>query len=173
MTTGNINVAVSATAGTFINPNGVALNYEEDKLYVTSRGYASGDANGDRTIHVFDINDKGVLENHEIFAISDASFADGIKVDRDGRVYGGVLGAVDVYNKDRVLIGSIKVTDGDTAVNMVFVEKTLYMMGRANIYRVELNITFSTKPAMGSTLVEEGHVIAGYINVEASGVEWL
>ncbi|PCD20804.1 hypothetical protein FGRA07_04956 [Fusarium graminearum] len=68
---------------------------------------------------------RSTLPPARLFTYEDAGFPDGVKVDADGRVYVGVAGAVDVWSDDGVLLGKIKVKEGDTAVNMQFVENKL------------------------------------------------
>ncbi|RDL34697.1 Uncharacterized protein BP5553_07825 [Venustampulla echinocandica] len=138
--TGNIRQVAGAAEQAFFNPNGLALSATEDKLYITNRGKTSDDPAGGRTIYRYDVTTAGI-KNREVFAYVDAGFPDGVKTDRDGRVYGAVTGGVDVFNVDGILIGRIKVANGDTAVNMVFVGNWLYIVGRDNAYRVKLNTT--------------------------------
>ncbi|KAL4949478.1 hypothetical protein BDW69DRAFT_198069 [Aspergillus filifer] len=140
MNTGNIKMVAGAAEGAFFNPNGLILNSNETKLYATNRGESSSDPHGGRTIYVHDISQTGI-SNREIFAYVDAGFPDGIKTDREGRVYGAVTGSVDVFDKYGVLLGRIKVADGDVAVNMAWAGNWLYVFGRERIYRVELATT--------------------------------
>ncbi|KAJ6018162.1 hypothetical protein N7451_001541 [Penicillium sp. IBT 35674x] len=103
-------------------------------------GNSSSDPDGARTIYVNDVTAHG-LSNRNLFSYSDSGFPDGIKTDQDNRVYGAVVGSVDVYNSYGTLLGRIKVADGDVAVNMAWVDKWLYIFGRSKIYRVELTAT--------------------------------
>jgi gluconolactonase len=137
LNTGNIKMVAGAAEGAFVNPNGVALNAAHTKLFVTNRGETSADPHGGRTIYVHDIQEHGI-SNREIFAYVDAGFPDGIKTDREGRVYGAVVGAVDVFDKAGTLLGRIKVDKDDVAVNMAWAGRWLYIFGRNKIYRVEL-----------------------------------
>ncbi|KAL2784100.1 hypothetical protein BJX66DRAFT_330197 [Aspergillus keveii] len=137
MNTGNIKMVAGAAEGAFFNPNGVALSSDHTKLYVTNRGETSADPHGGRTIYAHDILFHGI-SNREIFVYVDAGFPDGIKTDREGRVYGAVVGAVDVFDQVGTLLGRIKVDADDVAVNMAWAGKWLYIFGRNKIYRVEL-----------------------------------
>ncbi|KAM0490109.1 hypothetical protein ACHAP8_011883 [Fusarium lateritium] len=140
MASGNVRMVAGAGTGLFVNPNGVALNKENDKLYVTARGFTSADVDGNRNIYEFDgINKRSTLPPVRLFTYDDAGFPDGIKVDAEGRVYGGVAGAVDVWSNDGNLLGKIKVKEGDTAVTMQFVENKMYIQGRNSIYVVVLS----------------------------------
>ncbi|KAK6710049.1 hypothetical protein SNK05_004524 [Fusarium graminearum] len=117
------------------------LGYHIQRLLLDrDRGLTSADADGNRNIYEFDVINKiSTLPPARLFTYGDAGFPDGVKVDADGRVYGGVAGAVDVWSDDGVLLGKIKVKEGDTAVNMQFVENKLYIHGRNSIYAVELS----------------------------------
>ncbi|KAL2802938.1 hypothetical protein BJX63DRAFT_440493 [Aspergillus granulosus] len=137
MHTGNIKMVAGAAEGAFFNPNGVALSSDHTKLFVTNRGETSADPHGGRTIYAHDILDHGI-SNREILAYVDAGFPDGIKTDREGRVYGAVVGGVDVFDAAGTLLGRIKVDADDVAVNMAWAGKWLYIFGRNKIYRVEL-----------------------------------
>ncbi|CAG8003253.1 unnamed protein product [Penicillium salamii] len=140
MRTGNIKMVAGAAEGAFFNPNGLAFNHDQSKLFITNRGNSSSDADGARTIYINDVTASG-LSNRNVFSYSDAGFPDGIKTDQDNRVYGAVVGSVDVYNSDGTLLGRIKVADGDVAVNMAWADNWLYIFGRSKIYRVELTTT--------------------------------
>jgi gluconolactonase len=136
--TGNIKMVAGAADMSLYNPNGLALNAKQDKLFVTNRGNSSDDSFGARTIYSFDVTSTG-LKNQEVFAYVDAGFPDGVKTDRDGRVYGAVTGGVDVFDKSGTLIDKIKVDTTDVAVNMMWVDDWFYIVGRSHIYRVQLN----------------------------------
>lgn len=137
MSTGDVRQVVSASAGIFLNPNGVALNAREDKLYVTARGETSASPKGQRTIYDFDVSDTATrgpaLQGGFPLTYTDAGFPDGVKVDAEGNLYGGVTGGVDVYFPRGVLLGKIKVSKDDVAVNMVFVGDWLYTVIGPNL----------------------------------------
>lgn len=140
MNNGNIRMVAGAADGSLFNPNGLAFDAAQTKLFVTNRGNTSADPWGGRTIYSYDITEKG-LANREVFAYVDSGFPDGIKTDKDGRVYGAVTGSVDVFDSDGTLLGRIKVDKDDVAVNMAWVENWLYIFGRLKIYRVKLTTT--------------------------------
>ncbi|KAH0436153.1 hypothetical protein CcaCcLH18_04443 [Colletotrichum camelliae] len=140
MKTSDLRMVAGAGGGPFTNPNGVALNLEEDKLYVTNRGNASDNPAGGRTIYEYQIHSTGLpLRGGDVFAYADSGFPDGIKVDQDGRVYGGVTDGASVFDSSGKQLGIIKVAEGDVAVNMQWVEDWLYIAGRDHLYRVQLN----------------------------------
>ncbi|KAJ6077056.1 hypothetical protein N7499_009037 [Penicillium canescens] len=140
MHTGDIKMVAGAAEGAFFNPNGLAFNHDQSKLFITNRGSSSSDPHGGRTIYVHDVTPAGI-SNRNVFSYSDAGFPDDIKTDKAGRVYGAVTTSVDVYDSYGTLLGRIKVADGDVAVNMGWAGNQLYIFGRNHIYRVELTAT--------------------------------
>ncbi|KAH7329676.1 hypothetical protein B0I35DRAFT_48481 [Stachybotrys elegans] len=139
--TGDVRMVSGAGGGPFTNPNGVALNHKQDRLYVTNRGNSSDNPAGGRTIYEFQLDHHSFarpVTGGEVFTYSDSGFPDGIKVDKDGRVYGGVTGGVHVFDVSGRQLGIIKVAEGDVAVNMQFVGPWLYIAGREHLYRVKL-----------------------------------
>lgn len=140
MKTSDLRMISGAGGGPFTNPNGVALNLREDTLYVTNRGNSSDNPAGGRTIYQFELAQSGLpVRGGNVFAFVDSGFPDGVKVDRDGRVYGGVTGGAVVYDSSGKQLGIIRVADGDVAVNMQWLDSWLYIAGRDYIYRVWLN----------------------------------
>jgi gluconolactonase len=140
MNTGNIKMVAGAAENAFFNPNGLAFNYDQTKLFITNRGFTSNDPSGGRTIYVHDVTPYGINDRN-VFSYSDSGYPDGIKTDKEGRVYGAVIGSVDVYDADGTLLGRIKVAKDDVAVNMAWAGNWLYIFGRNKIYRVELTTT--------------------------------
>ncbi|KAK2601277.1 hypothetical protein N8I77_010740 [Diaporthe amygdali] len=142
METGDLRAVLGAGGGPFTNPNGLALNPEEVKLYITDRGNTSDNPAGGRTIYQYDIKASNTAASGGyVFAYVDAGFPDGIKLDKDGRVYGAVTGGVHVFDAYGTFLGIIKVANGDAAVNMQWVGDTLYIVGREHLYRCHLNTT--------------------------------
>lgn len=146
MNTGDVRMVSGAGGGPFTNPNGVALNRAEDRLYVTNRGNSSDNPAGGRTIYEFELDHSKSRDGRparpvrggEVFTYSDSGFPDGIKLDKDGRLYGGVSGGVHVFNEAGRQLGIIRVAEGDVAVNMQWVDDWLYIAGREYLYRVNL-----------------------------------
>lgn len=142
MTTGDLRHIVGAGTGIFLNPNGVALSANDEKLYVTARGETSAAFDGQRTVYEFDITPSGTpglaVQYRGIHSFADSGFPDGIKVDAQGRVFTGVKGGVDVWSSGGSLLGKIKVAEDDDAVNIQFVDDWLYIMARTYVYRVKL-----------------------------------
>ncbi|CAJ0538651.1 Ff.00g066590.m01.CDS01 [Fusarium sp. VM40] len=141
MKSNDLRMVSGAGGGPFTNPNGVALNSAQDRLYVTNRGNSSDNPAGGRTIYEFQLShSSGIpVKRGDVFAYVDAGFPDGIKLDGDGRVYGGIAGGVTVFDSTGKHLGIIKVAEGDVAVNMQWKDDWLYIAGRDKIYRVQLS----------------------------------
>jgi gluconolactonase len=94
-------------------PNGVRLNKEWTRLYVTDWSGAETSQKGNTTastnIYVFDLDNYGTPMNKRVFATSThpLNVPDGIKVDDEGRVWTGEGGGVFVRSKYGRILGFI------------------------------------------------------------------
>lgn len=111
----------TVVADRFDKPNGIALSPDERTLYVTDSGanQEPGSYHVDRPHHIkaFDISAAGHLENERLFAVVSPGFPDGLKVDRDGRVYASSFSGVQIFDTDGELLGEIHLPG---AVNFCF-----------------------------------------------------
>lgn len=120
-------------------PNGIQLNRSETVLYVNSGG---------EYLRAFDIQADGSLTNARNFAKyqfmmpagnTTASGADGLAVDSEGRVYVASNGGVEVFTEQGQYLGVIPFSRRPQ--NLAFAgpdKKTLYVVGRAAAYKVEM-----------------------------------
>jgi gluconolactonase len=129
-----------------IRPNGVQLNKDETKLY-------ADDSNGDRII-VWDIRSDGLVENRREFATLKGrsnrdnglggikTFADGMAVDNDDRLYVATGGGVEVLSPQGEHLGIIPVRCPPAdCQNIAFsgpTKQTLYVGGAGSLYKVEM-----------------------------------
>ncbi len=103
MRTRQLTIAV----GDMERPNGLAFSPDEKRLYVVDT------PGGDKTVHVYDIEDDGTrATNGRVFFNAMPGYADGIRVDTDGNVWCGFSGGpgedgVAVFAPDGTLIGRI------------------------------------------------------------------
>jgi gluconolactonase len=102
----------TVVADGFDKPNGIAFSPDERTLYVTDSGanQTPGSYHVERPHHIkaFDISAGRHLENERLFAVVSPGFPDGLKVDRDGRVYASSLSGVQVFDPDGELLGEIE-----------------------------------------------------------------
>lgn len=113
--------ATTVAADGFDKPNGIALSPDERLLYVTDSGanQEPGSYHVGRPHHikVFDVLDGRRLVGERLFAVVSPGFPDGLKVDRDGRVYASSFSGVQVFDRGGELLGEIRVPG---AVNFCF-----------------------------------------------------
>lgn len=111
----------TVVADGFDKPNGVAFSPDERVLYVTDSGANQelGSYYVERPHHIkaFDVVDGGHLAGERLFAVVTPGFPDGLKVDRDGRVYASSFSGVQVFDPDGELLGEIRLPG---AVNFCF-----------------------------------------------------
>jgi gluconolactonase len=102
----------AVVADGFDKPNGIALSPDERVLYVTDSGANQelGSYHVDRPHHIkaFDLINGTHLSGGRLFAVVSPGFPDGLKVDRDGRVYASSFSGVQVFDPDGQLLGEIR-----------------------------------------------------------------
>lgn len=75
----------------FDKPNGIALSPDGDRLYV-------GDSGRPRHVRAFAVGDGGRLDGGRVLARIAPGYPDGLKTDRDGRVYASAANGVQVFD---------------------------------------------------------------------------
>jgi gluconolactonase len=112
---------LTVVADDFDKPNGLAFSPDESVLYIGDSGanQEPGSFHVRRRHHIraFDVLDGRHLANGRLFAVTSHGFPDGIKVDRDGRVYASSFSGVQVFSAAGDLIGEIRLPG---AVNFAF-----------------------------------------------------
>jgi len=105
----------------FDKPNGIAFSPDERVLYVTDSGanQEPGSYYVTRPHHIkaFDVTGGTRLGGERLFAVVTPGFPDGLKVDRDGRVYASSFSGVQVFEPGGQLLGEIHLPG---AVNFCF-----------------------------------------------------
>ncbi len=127
--------AVSAVITEIDMPNGIAFSPDEQLLYVADSGKS-------KDIRVYPVQQDGSVGAGRVFCHIDNGAADGIRVDRDGRVWSSAGDGVRVYAADGSLIGSILTPEA--AANLCFGGtdgKTLFITARTTLYAIEVLVT--------------------------------
>lgn len=120
----------------FDRPNGLAFSPDEKVLYIA-------DSSSRMHVRAFDVRPDGTLANGRVFAemkTGEDGAPDGMKVDREGRLYCTGPGGVWVFAPDGKHLGTIK--PPEVPANCAWGDadgKTLYMTARTGLYRIRLN----------------------------------
>jgi gluconolactonase len=145
---------VKVIADDFVEPNGLAFSPDEKKLYVIDTGFTDGPDNPSH-IRVFDVDIAGgKASNSKVFAdMPKPSISDGVRTDRDGRVWLSVgwgdpnENGVRAYNASGELLGKIHIPE--TVANLCFggqQRNRLYICGSTSLYAVYTSVQGSMKP---------------------------
>jgi gluconolactonase len=129
----------TAVVRDFVQPNGLAFSPDEKKLYVADSGTP-------RHIRVFDVAANGAVSNGRVFCTIDKGGPDGIRVDRDGRVWSSAGDGVQIFAPDGKRIGRILVAE--SPANLCFGGddgKTLFITARKSLYAVKVGVTGASR----------------------------
>jgi gluconolactonase len=124
----------TAVVKDFVQPNGLAFSPDEKKLYVADSGTP-------RHIRVFDVATGGSVSGGRVFCTIDKGGPDGIRVDRDGRVWSSAGDGVQIFAPDGTRIGRILVPEAPA--NLCFGGtdgKTLFMTARKSLYSIQVAV---------------------------------
>jgi gluconolactonase len=118
-------------------PNGIGFSPDERILYVS-------DLDPNRTAWLaYDVNEDGTVTNGRVFA--DATpwrnpyfGPDGLKIDKDGNLFGTRPGGISIFAPDGIHVGSIEI--GGPTSNLAWGDdgSTLYITGGTALYRIRL-----------------------------------
>jgi len=121
----------------FQTPNGLAFSPDEKILYV--------DDTASRTYWRFDVQPDGTLANKKLLidmsSGKGAPGPDGMKIDKNGNIYGTGPGGVWVFTSDGKHLGTIQ--PPENPANLAWGDadaKTLYFTARTGLYRLRVNI---------------------------------
>jgi len=129
-----------------IRPNGIQLSRDQKTLYVS-------DSNG-ADIIAWDIQPDGLVRNRRAFGSLTGrstrdnglggirTFADGMTIDNDGRLYVATGGGVEVLSEQGRHLGTIPITCPPAdCQNLAFSgpgKRTLYVAGAGSLYKIEM-----------------------------------
>lgn len=119
-------------------PNGLAFSPDEKTLYVAN-------SDSKRKLWMsYPVKSDGALGAGKVFfdvtSSTEDGLPDGMKVDKEGNVYGTGPGGVWVFNPVGKHLGTIKPTEPPANCAWGDDGKTLYMTARTSLYRIRLNI---------------------------------
>ncbi|MGH3739152.1 MAG: SMP-30/gluconolactonase/LRE family protein [Micromonosporaceae bacterium] len=123
---------VATVAEDFVRPNGLAFSADEHQLYIVDT----------RRKHIrrFDVKDDRLTGGEE-FGTCDARSFDGIRLDRDDRVWAAAGDGVHVFDADGTKLGKLKLpeivsnlTFGGAKRNILFITAT------TSVYAIMLNV---------------------------------
>jgi gluconolactonase len=122
-----------------MRPNGLAFSPDERLLYVVDTG-ATHKENGPRHIRRYAVSADGrSVSGGEMFAESTAGLFDGLRVDREGRIWTSAGDGVHCYDPDGTLIGKILIPE--IVANVTFggaKRNRLFICGTSSLYSVML-----------------------------------
>lgn len=134
----------AVVADSFNKPNGLAFSPDELILYVTDTGanQAPGTyfAGLPHHIRAFDVHGGRRLRNERLFAVISPGCPDGIKLDRDGRVYTTSATGVQVFTREGDLLGEIA---SPGVANFTFggpENNVLFILGDTQIWQARLEV---------------------------------
>jgi len=119
-------------------PNGIAFSPDEKKLYVSNADPRNA------VWLVYDVKPDGTIEGGRVFydgtvwAKTKPGVPDGMKVDRDGNIFGAGPGGIHVFSSDGKHLGSIET--GVPTGNLAWGEdgSTLFITSNSNVFRLRL-----------------------------------
>jgi gluconolactonase len=132
--------AVTIVADDFDHPNGLAFSPDERALFVADSGF-SEDAEAPRHIRRLEVRDNGTLGRSELFATSTSGLFDGLRVDRDGRVWTSTGEGIECYRPDGRLIGRVRIPE--IVGNLAFggaARNRLFICGTTSLYGLYLKV---------------------------------
>ena len=125
---------VTLVAQGFDQPNGLAFSPDELKLYVADSG-------APHHIRVFAVAADGSLSGGAVFCTIDQGVPDGIRVDRDGRIWSTAADGVQVFDRNGRRLG--KILTPESPANLCFGGKngtTLFITARTSLYSIEVKV---------------------------------
>ena len=119
-------------------PNGIAFSPDEKRLYISNADPSNA------VWLVFDVNPDGTIANGKVlfngtaWAKSKPGLPDGMKVDREGNIFGAGPGGIHVISPNGKHLGSIET--GVPTGNLAWGEdgSSLFITSNTNVYRLKL-----------------------------------
>ncbi|MFZ1290673.1 MAG: SMP-30/gluconolactonase/LRE family protein [Melioribacteraceae bacterium] len=115
-------------------PNGIAFSPDEKLLYVTN--------SGTNDVYVWDVKDSTITNKRLFVNMKPEGFGDGMKVDKNGRLFIGATKGIWIYESNGTLLDSFEVPGQTT--NCAFGDedgKTLYITSGNAVYKYRSKFT--------------------------------
>jgi gluconolactonase len=131
--------AVDRVVNDMVRPNGLAFSPDETLLYIADTG-ATHLENGPRHIRGFKVGADGrSLSGGEVFAECSVGLFDGLRVDREGRIWSSAGDGVHCFEPNGRLIGKIRIPEMVANVTFGGIKRNrLFICGTTSIYSIFL-----------------------------------
>jgi gluconolactonase len=138
--------ALTAVAGDFVKPNGLAFSADESILYIADTGASHDPENGPRHIRACVVNG-ATLGGSTVFATCTSGLFDGFRLDAEGRIWTSAADGVHIYHPDGTLIGKVAIPEivanlcwGGPKLNRLFI------CGTTSLYAVMTHTNGAVRP---------------------------
>lgn len=119
-----------------VMPNGLAFSLDEKLLYVVDTG-STHHPDGPNHIRVFAVGADDSLTARGTFVSDKGKALDGLRLDRDGRIWAGAGEGVRCYRADGTLLGRIRLPERVANLEFAGADRSrLFMCGTTSVYCV-------------------------------------
>lgn len=121
---------LAAVATDFDQPNGLAFSPDESKLYIADSG-------APHHVRVFDVRADNTLANGRIFTVINPGGPDGMRVDKEGRLFSSAGDGVQIFSPEGTLLGRLRTPEA--AANVAFggpAGDQIFATARTSLYGV-------------------------------------
>lgn len=131
----------------FEMPNGLAFSPDERRLYVAESARLVDPDRGGHHVRAFELGDDGRLRGGEVLVEIEPGIPDGLRLDREGRLWIGAGDGVHCVSADGRLIGKVLIPEA--TANLAFggpKRNRLYMTATTSLYATYLNVSGAQWP---------------------------